>query len=453
MSSGKFAAPVWALIAVMVAVCCAPASAQVLYGSIIGNVTDPSGAAVPQATVKITQQQTNFSRQLETNEAGGYSFAAVLGGTYTVQVAKPAFRSYERKEVSVSTNSIVRVDVVLIVGEVTQQIDVSGEAPALQTDRADVRSELGTDAFENAPIPPGRNYQQLFVALPGFSPATRGGSSVTNPSKALTFNVNGGQRTSTGMRIDGASAVGNWMAETSTYAPSLEAVETVNAVTSSFDAENGIAGGASINVTTKSGTNELHGSIFEFHNDNALNARPYFLPAGQQKPKRILNQFGGSLGGPIIKNQLFYFVSYEATYDRKLASGFATVPTAAVRTGDMSASTRGIYDPSSGDSTGAGRTLFPGNMIPQSAISPIVQKIIPLIPQPLWTDRLSNNYYAGESSPYTRHRVDSKFNWNASNKLNLSARAPTAESSITTSIRIRSSFAATDRILSTAASP
>jgi hypothetical protein len=399
-----------------------PAAAQVLYGSLVGNVTDSSGAAVPSAKVKLTQQQTNLMREVETNELGAFSASTLPAGTYNVTVSKEAFRSAERRDIVISTNSVVRVDFALTVGEITQTIDVTTSAPLLQTDRADVRSELGAESFENAPIPPGRNYQQLFVTLPGFSPATRGGSSVTNPSKALTFNVNGGQRTSTGMRIDGASAVGNWMAETSTYAPSIEAVETVNAVTSSFDAENGIAGGASINVTTKSGTNQVHGALFEFHNDNTLNARPYFLPANQQKPKRILNQFGGAIGGPIIKNKLFYFVSYEATYDRKLASGFATVPTAAVRLGDMSASTRGIYDPNTGDATGAGRTLFPGNIIPQNRISPIVQKIIPLIPQPLWTDRLSNNYYAGESSPYTRHRVDSKINWNPTNRLSLAAR-------------------------------
>src|SRR5262245_13718401 len=290
------------------------ANSQVLYGSLVGNVTDSSGAAVPGAKVKITQQQTNLTREVETNELGVYSFATIPSGTYQVSVTKTAFRSYERADISVSTNSIVRVDVSLVVGDMTQRVEVTGaSAPLLQTDRAEVRSELTSESFDNAPIPPGRNYQQLFVTLPGFSPATRGGSSVTNPSKALTFNVNGGQRTSTGMRIDGASAVGNWMAESSTYAPSIEAVETVNAVSSSFDAENGIAGGASINVTTKSGTNELHGALFEFHNDNALNARPYFLPGNQQKPKRIMNQFGGALGGPILKNRLFYFVSYEAT--------------------------------------------------------------------------------------------------------------------------------------------
>jgi hypothetical protein len=399
------------------------ARAQVLYGSLVGNVTDSSGAAVPLAKVSITHQQTNLTRETQTNDSGVYTFSTIPGGTYNVVIAKEGFQAIERRDVAVTTNSVVRVDVGLTVGLVTQKIEVSASAAALlQTDRAEVRSELADRAFESIPLPPGRNFQQLFVSLPGFSPANRGGSSVTNPSKALAFDVNGGLWTSVGMRIDGASAVGNWMAENATYAPSLEAVETVNAVTGSFDAEQGMAGAASINVTTKSGTNNIHGALFEFHNDNALNARPYFLPVGQQKPKRIMNQFGGVVGGPIKKDRLFYFVSYEATYERKLASGFATVPTSAVRTGDMSASTRGIYDPLTGDSTGAGRTLFPNNKLPAARLSPIVQKIIPLIPQPLWPNLLSNNYYAAGSSTYTRHRVDSKVNWNPVSRLSMAAR-------------------------------
>jgi hypothetical protein len=401
----------------------ADATAQVLYGSLVGNVTDQSGAAVPQANIKITQAQTNQSREAQSNESGAYSFPTIPGGTYTIAIVKPGFQTFTQRNVLVSTNSVVRVDVGLTVGQVAESIEVTEQAgPRLQTDRADVRGEVGVKEFENAPIPPGRNYEQLLVTVPGFNPPRRGGSSITNPSKALTFDVNGTSQTSVGVRIDGASAVGNWMATNAVYTPSLEAVETVNVVTSSFDAEQGIAGGASINVRTKSGTNALHGSLFEYHNDNALNSRTYFLPANQNKPKRIMNQFGGTVGGPIKKDKIFYFLSYEATYERKLASGFAMVPTNAVRNGDMSLSTRGIYDPLTGDAAGAGRTLFAGSIVPKSRISPIVQKITALIPQPLWPDLNSNNYYASGSSPYTRHRFDSKVDWNVNSKFNMAAR-------------------------------
>lgn len=290
----------------------APATAQVLYGSLVGNVTDASGAAVPQAAIKVTQVETNQSRDAHSNESGAYSFPTIPGGTYTVAVVKTGFQMFTQRNVSVSTNSVVRVDVALAVGQLVESVEVNAQASHLQTDRADVRGEVSAKEFENIPIPVGRNYEQLLVTVPGFNPPRRGGSSITNPSKALTFDVNGTSQTSVGVRIDGASAVGNWMATNGVYTPSLEAVETVNVVTSSFDAEQGMAGGASVNVTTKSGTNTLHGSLFEYHNDQKLNSRPYFLPAGQQQPKRILNQFGGTIGGAIKKDKLFYFASYEA---------------------------------------------------------------------------------------------------------------------------------------------
>ncbi|MEJ7606817.1 MAG: hypothetical protein WKF37_11250 [Bryobacteraceae bacterium] len=279
-----------------------------------------------------------------------------------------------------------------------------------------MRSEITSKTLENLPVPPGRNYQQLFRTLPGFSPPGNAHSIPSNPSRALTFNVNGSSRSSNNTRIDGATSTNVQLPWVSAYVPALESIETVNVVTNSFDAEQGLAGGAAINVQTKSGTNQIHGSAFEYHTNQQLKAKPFFLPQGQGKPKLVNNQFGGTIGGPIRKDKLFYFLSYEGNFDRQNASRFTTVPTAAIRRGDMSESPRPIYDPNTGDAAGANRTAFPGNMVPSSRISPISQKIVNLIPLPNLPG-LTNNYFATGPFAFDRHTLDAKANWNASSKL------------------------------------
>ena len=166
----------------------------------------------------------------------------------------------------------------------------------------------------------------------------------------MRFTVNGATDGSNNIRIDGASQYNIWLPHVTAYVPALESIETVNIVTNSFDAEQGLAAGAAVNVQIKSGTNDMHGSAFEYHQDNALKAKPFFSPQGARKPKLVYNQFGATFGGPIKKDKLFYFASYEGTTDRQFASRFFTVPTMAMRRGDMSASDRPIYDPDTGTS-------------------------------------------------------------------------------------------------------
>ncbi|MGH8246146.1 MAG: TonB-dependent receptor domain-containing protein, partial [Gammaproteobacteria bacterium] len=210
------------------------------------------------------------------------------------------------------------------------------------------------------------------------------------------------------------------------FVPTLKAIETVNIVTNSFDAEQGLAGGAAVNVQIKSGTNELRGSIFEYHTNNRLKAKQFFLPAGQRNPKLVVNEFGGTFGGPIKKNKLFYFMSYEGNYDREFAARFGTVPTAAMKAGDMSGSPRLVYDPLTGIATGLNRTPFAGNRIPEARINPITKKLADLTPLPnvpgLLTTFGSNNYFAGAAYSFDRHRADTKMTWSATDKLNVFGR-------------------------------
>ncbi|MBI3696582.1 MAG: TonB-dependent receptor, partial [Acidobacteria bacterium] len=397
------------------------AKAQVLYGSIVGNVKDPSGAAVVGASVTITQKQTDQSRQTATNESGGYDFSTVPSGSYTVLVTAPGFSTFTEEQVLVTINNVTRVDITLKVGAVAETVQVTADTAALQTDRPDVRAEITTDALENVPMPVDRNYQSLFVTIPGFSPPDQAHSTPSNPSRAMTFNVNGVSRSSNNTRIDGASGTNVWLPHMTSYIPAAEAIESVNVVTNSFDAEIGLAGGAAINVQIKSGANTPHGSAFLYHNDASANAKSWITPPGQRNPKRIANQFGATLGGPIKKNKLFFFVSFEGTRDRLHDAQLATIPTMAIRSGDMSESSRPIYDPLTGNPDGSEREPFPDKIIPQSRIDPTARKIAALFPQPTFPS-LTNNYYANAPFRFDRNTVDTKINWTASPKLSMYAR-------------------------------
>jgi hypothetical protein len=398
---------------------------QVLYGSIVGNVRDASGAAVPDATITITSKETNQVRSTTTNNEGGYNVPTVQSGTYDVKATKEGFRPIAEGSVAVTINTVARVDFTMQVGSVSETIEVSSQAQTLQTDRAEVRAEITTKTLTDVPVPGQRNYQALFITIPGITPPTTPHSVGSNPSRSMSFNTNGVNRAANNTRIDGASATNVWLPHIASYVPALESIETVNVVTNSFDAEQGLAGGAAVTVQIRSGSNDLHGAGFWYHMGNWSQSRPFFQPANQQTPKFVYNQNGGRLGGPIIKDKLFYFVSYEGSTDRRFASRFNNIPTAAMRTGDLSASSTTIYDPRTGNPDGTGRLPFPGNRIPADRIDPLAARLLnDLMPLPNAgaVNGLTNNYYAGAAFLFDRKTVDSKVNYNITDKWTAFAR-------------------------------
>lgn len=396
-------------------------AAQVLYGSMVGNVRDNSDAAVSGATVKIVHKETGQARETVTNSDGAYNFPTVQTGRYEIVISKQGFKTVTLDNLEVTLNNITRSDMKLEVGALSETVSVTADATLLQTDRAEVRSELTSKTLLNLPIPPGRNYQQLFRSLPGINPPVNAHSVPTNPSRSLQYNVNGTTSSSNNVRIDGASQYNVYLPHVTAYVPSLEAIETVNVVTNNFDAEQGLAGGAAVNVQIKSGTNNLHGSAFEYHDDNHTKARPWALTpvngVEQAIPKRVYNQWGGAIGGPIIKDKLFYFASFEGTNDRQLGARFLTVPTAEMRRGDLSgAGTIGIYDPATGNANGTGRTAFTGNQIPTARLDPIALAILKDMPLPNRSG-FTNNYYATAPYSFDRKTIDTKVNYNVNSKL------------------------------------
>ncbi len=324
----------------------------------------------------------------------------------------------------VTLPATVRVTFELQVGQVTESVDVSAQSSLLKTDTMDVRAEIAASDLQNVPVPVTRNFQTLLVAIPGIAPPRDAHSISANPSRSLQLNANGTTAQSTAIRIDGATAWNSWLPHVGGYVPALEAIQTVNVQSSSYEAELGFAGGAAVNVQIKSGTNDLHGSGFEYHSNQHLKARPYFLAANRGKDKRILNQFGGTIGGPIVKNKIFFFASYEGTLDRQSSFQTVVTPTAAMKRGDMTGSTLPIFDPLTGAANGSGRTPFAGNLLPAARMSPIIRKIVDLTPDPnyLNTAALGTNYFSNGSFLYDRHVLDTKFTAQLTDRLNLNAR-------------------------------
>jgi hypothetical protein len=414
----------------------APVSAQVLYGSLTGNVTDPSGAAVPNVRVEAVNTRTGVTRAATTDSAGAYSFSDLQAGLYKITFSAPAFRTLIQENVGIATNSVRRVDMAMQVAQVSEAITVAGTAMVLQTDRAEVNHQIQEKQISNLPFTgnAGRNWQALYKILPGFSPPAELHSDAGNPQRALGTNVNGSSYSNNNTRLDGATISYPWLPHIVAYVPPVDAVEAVNIVTNSFDAEQGMAGGSAINVSIKSGTNDFHGTAHWFHTNSAMRARNFFN-ATNGIPKNILNQGGYTFGGPVKRNKLFFFTDWERTIRREFRSVFQTVPTAAMRRGDFSSlpvptAIQQIYDPlSSAQVNGAGRQLFPGQIIPASRIDPASVKMAALLPAPGETT-YPNNYFAAGSYAFNRDNWDFKVNYNPTDKSSMFARYSISPSDI-----------------------
>ncbi len=257
------------------------AQAQVLYGTLVGNVTDSTGAAVAGAVVTVTDAATGLKATATTDGSGGYRLSNLAPGTYAISVAARSFAAVNSRGVLLEANTERRFDVKLPPASVGQTVEVSAIAQELQTDTASVTSELDTTEVQTLVTTAGfnmRNFQSLFQVLPGFSPPGEQHSEAGNPADTMMFNANGVSGSNNTTRVDGVSDIYAWLPEITAYIPSTEAIGSINVTTNSMNAEQGFASGAAVNVTTKSGTNKFHGSAWEYNMISALMAKPYFTP-------------------------------------------------------------------------------------------------------------------------------------------------------------------------------
>jgi hypothetical protein len=415
---------------VLLALACAfrTLDAQVLYGSLTGNVTDPSSAAVPGAKVTALNIDTGLSREATTDDRGAYQFANVQSGPYKVSVTAPSFQTTAQTDVRVNANEVRRVDFGLKIAQTSETVEVSTAAAMLQTDKSDVHSEISSQQVVELPYSggEGKNFQSLLYLVPGAGiPATReANSEAGNPQRAQTLFMNGVSSTGNSTKLDGATVSYPWLPVNIAYVPPSEAIETVNISTNSFDAEQGAAGGAAINVAIKSGTNQYHGVAFERNQNNEMTAVNYFSHTSPLN-KNIFNQYGFAFGGPIWipkivhgKNKLFFFLDYQGTKRRQYAATTnLTLPNTAMRAGDFSATGVTIYDPLTGNADGTGRTPFLNNTVPTNRIDPAAAILTGLLPALTRATAYTSNYDAYGNTQYNRTNWDFKVNYNPNDKL------------------------------------
>jgi hypothetical protein len=342
--------------------------AQATSGTLLGTVTDASGAAVPHAKVEITEQNTAQQYSRETNESGNYEFTFLTPGVYTVKITSQGFETAVTKNVQVTVNSTVRNDMQMKTGNLAETVTVTDQAPALQTDRADVSAQIETKQVLDLPVGNARNFQALESLVPGVSAPIYDHSSFFDAQNSQSFQVNGQAETANNLQLEGIDD-NQRTGLLQVYIPPAAAIQTVDVETSNYSPEFGRSAGAVTNVVLKSGTNDLHGSAYEFNEVSAVSARNYFNNTGKF-PRFTNNYFGGTIGGPIIKNRTFFFFDILRYTNHQNQFQLFTLPTAAFRNGDLSASPTPIYDPNTGNPNGTGRTQFTGNQIPLPRISP-----------------------------------------------------------------------------------
>jgi hypothetical protein len=367
------------------------AIAQAVNATLLGTVTDATGALVANAKVTITDTQTGTSRTVTTNASGNYTFPDLAPGRYTVEAEQTGFKKEVRQNIDVVVNTSTRVDVQLQPGNLSESVEVTAAPPPLQTDRADTGSSISTVATANLPTGTNRNFQGLLNLVPGTTRASYQHSQFFNAANSLQTEVNGQLRMGNNYQIEGIDD-NERTGLLQILVPPIEAIQTVDVSTSNFDAELGRASGAVTNVLLKSGTNVIHGAVYEFLQNSDLNSRSFFNPSVGHL---AYNYFGGNVGGPILKNKLFYFGDILEVRDHEANTNLETIPTTAESTGNLSASPTTIYNPSTGNANGTGRVQFPGNIIPPSMINPISAKLLALLPAPNTASSNGiNNYFA-----------------------------------------------------------
>lgn len=397
---------------------------QQVFGSIYGTVTDKSGGAVANATVTITDRSKATKFVTATNASGNYTKGQLIPGTYQVQIEAPGFAKVVSSDIVVSVDQSARFDATLDIGNVTQQVEVTAAAPLLQTDRADVALTFSSKEIQDLPNF-GRNLQNFELLNPGTSQFGWNQNQAEDPQGGRQVQVNGQPFSGTGFELDGTSNQDPILGEI-LINPNIDSVNEVKQASQDYDAEFGYVSGGILTYSTKSGSNTFHGSAFEYLYLNTpgfqdFGRNPFNSAENNGVPTVRWNQFGGSIGGRIIKDKLFFFGDAQLTRRTQGGAVQTTVPTAAARTGDLSGYINNgnniIYDPSTGDpTTGLGRTPFPNNTIPANRISAQAAATLNYFPLPNTVEPISglnyrNNYATTGAETFNSNQWDTRWDY------------------------------------------
>jgi len=374
-----------------------PALAQLTSADIVGRVTDSSGAVLAKAQVAAENVATHAVRTVETNTSGEFVFTLLPIGSYTIAIKADGFKTFTMSGLQLASGDRQRVDAQMEIGQIAQTLEVQSQAAVLQTDSSTVGSTVTEKAVQDLPLN-GRNYINLAQLAPG----ANSGSATAFTSGTRPDDRRPNQTISVGAQ---GSQVNNFMVDgmdnndreigTVIVRPSVDALAEISVQTNLYTAEVGRAAGGVVNLITKSGTNAVHGTLYEYFRNDDLDAAPFRFVASQPKAEYRLNQYGGSAGGPIKKDKTFFFFDYEEISLRQGQPATVTVPTAAEKTGDFSAllPKTVIYDPAT-LATAAGvstRSPFPNSVIPTTRINPIAANFMQLY-QPPQTSALTSNF-------------------------------------------------------------
>lgn len=353
-------------------------------GSIVGTVTDATQGAIVGADVVVTNLGTNQSQAAHTDRSGTYVVPNLPPGSYSLEVSAPGFKRFARLGVTLQIDQRARVDVTLETGGVAETVEVQVDAPLLQTESSSLGQVIDNRSIVTMPLS-GRGAFSLVSLVPG---VTDGSASAQGASSRIS----GGRNRLNEIQLDGVTAVNVGNGNVG-YTPMIDALQEFKILTNSFSAEFGRTGGGVIVATLKSGTNTLRGTAFEFHRNEAFNARNFFARRENPKPVLRFNQFGFAFGGPIRKDNTFFFGDWQGTRTRTASTRVSTVPTEAMRRGEL-AGIGTVFDPLTTGADGS-RTAFPGNVIPSTRLDPAAVKILEYYPLPNLPGRTNNYVLSG----------------------------------------------------------
>lgn len=406
--------------------------AQQVTGSITGNVADSSGATIPEVQVRLSHPDTGLQRSVTTDHNGDFRFLVVPPGNYTIEASQQGFKTFRRDGIIVEADRSLAVPVTLDVGAVTEVVEVRGGTPLLEPNTSSLGTVMDSKKVEELPLN-GRNP----LGLANLIPTVRGigyfGGQVLSSWRLAAVSIGGGPPLGNGFLVDGIASEKVTVAGTQTFL-SIDSTQEFKVLTNAMSAEFGRTAGGIISLVSKGGTNEFHGNLFEFLRNDNLNANEFFAnKAGRARGSLSYNQFGGTIGGPIKRDKLFFFFNYDAFRERRLSQSTITSPTALERAGNFSDTRTAngaliqIYDPMTTRSEGAGfvRTPFAGNVIPANRIDPVSRNILTYYPMPNLPgapNTRAQNLFLQGPGPIDRNAITGKVDYNIGSSRRISGR-------------------------------